>query len=440
MRAMSIDESIDARLAAVSVKVPDILLPAEGVDLGRWAVVACDQFTSQPEYWAAADELVGAEPSTLRLVFPEVYLEDADGDARIASINATMQDYVDLGLFRTLDRSMLLVGRTTHAGTRWGLMVALDLDAYSWEATARTPIRATEGTILDRLPPRVRIRENAALELPHIMVLVDDPARTLIEPLVARRAELEQVYDTELMLGGGHIAGWRVSSDVDLAGVADALARLADATDTDNPLLFAMGDGNHSFATAKSIWESVKATIPPEQWEDHPSRYCLVELENIFDEALAFEPIHRVLFGVSREEFEAELAAHCGSFEYVAAADLDAMHSLMSGDRQRLGFCSTEGYGAYVLTAPDGAIPAATVQHVVDALLAQGLGTVDYIHGDEVTAELGSKPGNLGIFLPAVAKETFFGAIVADGALPRKTFSMGEAEEKRYYLEARRIR
>ncbi len=433
--------SIDERLAAVSVRVPDILLPVDGVDLSRWAVVACDQYTSQPDYWASAEALVGDEPSTLRLVFPEVYLEEPGGDERIAGINATMSLYVDRGLFRTLPRSMVLVGRTTEAGvTRWGLVVALDLEAYSWAPDSRTPIRATEGTILDRLPPRVRIRENAELELPHIMVLIDDPGRSVVEPLVQRRDSLEKVYGTDLMLGGGHIEGWAVSADDDLAAVADALGGLLAATNSDNPLLYAMGDGNHSFATAKSIWETVKTTLSPTEWADHPARYCLVELENIFDPGIVFEPIHRVLFGVTREQFEAELLLHCDTARYVPAASLEEMHALMAGDGQRVGFCSEAGFGVYVVAGADGAIAAATIQHVVDALLALGVSTVDYIHGDDVTAQLGSAHGNLGLFLPAVAKESFFGAIVADGALPRKTFSMGEAPEKRYYLEARRIR
>ncbi len=433
--------SIDARLAAVSVRVPDILLPVAGVDLQSWAVVACDQYTSQPDYWAEADHLVGDAPSTLRLVFPEVYLEEPGGDERIASINATMADYLDAGHLRTLPHSMLLVGRTTAAGvTRWGLMVALDLDAYSWAPDSRTPIRATEGTILDRLPPRVKIRQNAELELPHIMVLIDDPTRTVIEPLVAKRVDLTQVYDADLMLGGGHVTGWAVDAESDLGGVADALAGLASATDPDNPLLYAMGDGNHSFATAKSIWDVLRVTLSEEDRINHPARYCLVELENIFDAGLTFEPIHRVLFGVDRAAFEDELGRHCASYEHHPSPDADHMHEAMAGEGQRFGFCSAEGYGVYVLTDPDGAIPAATIQHVIDALLAYGVGTVDYIHGDDVTEDLGRAQGNLGIFLPAVAKETFFSAIVADGALPRKTFSMGEAADKRYYLEARRIR
>ena len=433
--------TIDERLAAVAVRVPDVLLPVAGVDLSRWAVVACDQFTSQPDYWSEADRLVGDEPSTLRLVFPEVHLDEPDADRRIASINERMRAYVDGGLLRTLTRTMVLVGRTTAAGTkRWGLMLALDLDAYSWEAGSRTPIRATEGTIVDRLPPRVRIRENAVLELPHIMVLVDDPARTVIEPLVARRHLLEQVYDTDLMLGGGHVTGWAVSADDDLSEVADALAVLAGRVAPANPLLYAMGDGNHSFATAKSIWESLRTGLSEAERLDHPARFCLVELENIFDEGLTFEPIHRVLFGVSREVFEAELARHCGAYGFEPATSLADLRDLMAGSGQRIGFGSEAGLGVYVLEGADGAIPAATVQHVIDALLAAGEGTVDYIHGDDVTAELGTAPGNVGLFLPAVAKDTFFDAVVADGALPRKTFSMGEAPDKRYYLEARRIR
>lgn len=432
--------SIDERFAAVSARVPDILLPADGIDLERWAVVACDQYTSQPAYWAEADALVGDAPSTLRLVFPEVFLEEPGAEARVTAINEAMRSYVDGRRFRMLPHTLVLVGRTTATGvTRWGLMIALDLEAYSWAPDARTPIRATEGTILDRLPPRVAIRESAALELPHILVLIDDPGRTVIEPLVARRAELKPVYRSDLMLGGGRVAGWAVSADADLAAIADSLAALAAGADPDNPLLYAMGDGNHSFATAKSIWETVKLATPPHDWADHPARYCLVELGNIFDEGIEFEPIHRVAFGVRRIAFEAELVLHCDEFVYLPADDLAGMHELMAGEGQRIGFCDSAGFGVFLLDGPDGAIPAATVQHVLDALLAAGVGSVDYIHGDDVTATLGRSAGNLGIFLPAVAKDTFFGAIVTDGALPRKTFSMGEAADKRYYLEARLI-
>lgn len=432
----------DAKLARVAVRIPDVLLPDAAVDLQRWAVVACDQYTSQPDYWQEAEQIVGDAPSTLRLTFPEVYLEDSDADSRVAGIKATMREYLQQGVFHTLERTMVLVRRQTRSGAqRWGLVVALDLDAYSWESDSRTLIRSTEGTILDRLPPRVRIRQDAAVELPHILVLLSDEARSVIEPMAARRAEFSQVYDTDLMLDGGRVTGWAVSADEDLSGVAAALESLAASLDADNRLLFAMGDGNHSFATAKSIWEKVKSGLPVDEQADHPARFCLVELVNIFDDGLTFEPIHRVLFGLSRADFEAELSRQCASFETASLVGIDEVDDAMvaEGPGQRFGFCDRSGFSVYTLRDPSGAIPAATVQSVVNTLVERRACTVDYIHGQNVTAQLGQADDNIGIFLPAVAKESFFEAIVRDGALPRKTFSMGEADEKRYYLEARRI-
>ena len=430
-----------AGLARLGVQVPDVLLPRPDIDLSRWAVVACDQFTSQRDYWQRADEFVGDAPSTLRLVFPEAYLEDRHPRRRIAAINAAMTSYLQDGLFVRHPQTLVLLRRTTGEGiTRWGLMVALDLDAYDWHPDSRTLIRATEGTIEDRIPPRKAIRRDAPLELPHIMVLISDPARSVIEPLAARAPSFVQLYETDLMAGGGRLSAWAVDDPADQQQFAAALTGLADALDPANPLLFAMGDGNHSLATAKSLWEDLKPTLSAEEQSSHPARYALVELENIFDEGLTFEPIHRVLFGVSREVFEAELARYCGAYGFEPATSLADLRDLMAGSGQRIGFGSEAGLGVYVLEGADGAIPAATVQHVIDALLAAGEGTVDYIHGDDVTAELGTAPGNVGLFLPAVAKDTFFDAVVADGALPRKTFSMGEAPDKRYYLEARRIR
>ena len=432
----------DAKLARVAVRIPDILLPSAAVDLQRWAVVACDQYTSQPDYWQEAEQIVGEAPSTLRLTFPEVYLEDSDANSRVADIKATMRDYLQQGVFHTFERAMVLVRRQMRSGAqRWGLVVALDLDAYSWESDSRTLIRSTEGTILDRLPPRVRIREGAAVELPHILVLLSDEARSVIEPMAARRAEFSQVYDTELMLDGGRVTGWAISADADLGGVADALQALKANLDPGNRLLFAMGDGNHSFATAKSIWEKVKSGLSVDEQADHPARFCLVELVNIFDEGLTFEPIHRVLFGLSRADFEAELSGHCAAFETISLAGVEEIDARLNtvGPGQRFGFCDESGVSVYELHDATGAIPAATVQNVVNSLVDRGVCTVDYIHGTDVTAQLGQADDNIGIFLPAVAKDSFFEAIVRDGALPRKTFSMGEAGEKRYYLEARGI-
>lgn len=432
---------LDAQLAAVAVRVPDVLVPRPDVDLEKWAVVACDQFTSQPEYWQRVEDYVGQAPSTLRLIYPEAYLEEADPAARIAAINAAMGAYLEADLLRTLPHTMLLLRRTTgHGVVRWGLVTALDLEAYDWASDSRTLIRATEGTILDRIPPRKAIRKDAPLELPHILVLLSDDRRAVIEPLAARTSSLTAVYDTTLMEDGGRIQAWAVDGVEDLAGVARGLAALHAGLDADNPLLFAMGDGNHSFATAKSIWADLREGLTEAERADHPARFCLVELENIFDDGLEFEPIHRVLFGLTHAAFEAELAKHCGWFAFAAATPEEAEALIEDQTVQRFAYADADVCGVYQLTKPQASIPAGTLQRVIDALIASGTCEVDYIHGADVTLELGRRPGNIALLLPPVAKDTFFASIVADGALPRKTFSMGHAADKRYYLEARRIR
>lgn len=432
---------VSAALARVGVRVPDILLPRAEVDLKTWAVIACDQFTSQPEYWQQVGELVGDRPSTLNLVYPEVYLDEADPQRRIRSIHAAMESYLADDLLVTHSQTMVLVRRETgHGVVRWGLMVALDLEQYSWEPDARTLIRATEGTILDRLPPRVMVREGAPLELPHIMVLISDASRTVIEPLAAATQRLARLYDTELMLGGGRVTGWAVDETSDLTAVAAGLQGLMKALDPDDPLLFAMGDGNHSFATAKSIWENIKGDIPWERWVDHPARYCLVELENLHDDGLAFEPIHRVLFGVDRATFESHLSRRCGAFTRADQAGIDdVLTGIAETEGQAFGYVDADGAAVYRLSTPAAALAAGTLQLVIDELTTRPEVSVDYIHGVDVTDELGGRPGNVGLLLPPVAKDAFFTSIVADGALPRKTFSLGEAVDKRYYLEARNI-
>jgi hypothetical protein len=430
----------DDTLARIGVRLADILVPRVDVDLSRWAVVACDQYTAQPDYWARVEELVGDAPSTLRLVYPEVHLGEPDPQARIDAINSAMRDYVEQGLFETYESTLMLVRRETGSGVvRWGAMVALDLEAYSWESADRTLIRATEGTILDRIPPRKRIRENATLELPHIVVLISDPSRSVMEPLAAVAKSLTPAYDVELMEHGGRVTGWPVPTDA-VPVFADALARLHDSLDPADPLLFAMGDGNHSFATAKSCWEDLKPALSEAERTTHPARWALVEIENIFDPGLEFEPIHRVLFDTSRDDFEAELSRHCRSFTVSPAGSVSELLSRMeTATEQTFGYGDENGYSTYTLVEPGASIPAGTLQSVIDALAGAGC-DVDYIHGAEACEEIGRKPGNLSLYLPAVPKETFFASIVADGALPRKTFSLGEADDKRYYLEARRIR
>jgi hypothetical protein len=430
----------ESKLARIGVQVADILLPRADVDLERWAVVACDQYTAQPDYWAAVEGIVGDAPSTLRLIYPEVHLGEPDPGTRIDGINASMRDYLARGLFDTYEHTLLLVRRETATGVvRWGLMAGLDLDQYSWNAEDRTLIRATEGTILDRIPPRKQVRKDAPLELPHIMVLISDPARSVIEPLAAASGELTPVYDTQLMQHGGRVTGWAVPQG-SLPNVADALVALHDALEPADPLLFAMGDGNHSFATAKSCWEDIAPTLGEADRATHPARYALVEIENIFDPGLEFEPIHRVLFDTTRDDFEAELARHCASFTASPASSVaDVMTAVETATTQTFGYCDATGHATYTLLRPAASIPAGTLQLVIDALVAAGH-EVDYIHGAEATSEIGARNGNLGLFLPAVPKDSFFASIVADGALPRKTFSLGEADDKRYYLEARKIR
>jgi len=431
--------SHEQTLARIGVRLADILLPRPDVDLSRWAVVACDQYTAQPDYWAEVDRLVGDAPSTLRLIYPEVHLSEPDPQARIDAINAAMRDYLSRGLFQTYESSALLVRRETATGVvRWGVMVALDLDRYSWNAEDRTLIRATEGTILDRIPPRKRIREKAPLELPHIMVLISDEARSVIEPLAAASGDLSPVYDVELMQHGGHVTGWLVPPS-SIPAFADALAALHDALDPADPLLFAMGDGNHSFATAKSCWEDLAPTLSETERATHPARFALVEIENIFDPGLEFEPIHRVLFDTTRQAFEDELSRHCSAYVVSPAGSAEEMlATVTAAAQQTFGYCDQAGFATYALTDPEASIPAGTLQAVIDALVARG-DEVDYIHGTEATAAIGRRESNLGLFLPAVPKDSFFASIVADGALPRKTFSLGEADDKRYYLEARLI-
>ena len=433
-------ENINIRLEKMGLRTSDLMIPKKGVDLSKWAVVACDQYTSEKDYWEDVDRIAGKDPSTLRLIYPECYLDDGDGDKRIEEINRTMDSYVRQELFDTYRDCFFLVKRTCGSSCRWGLMASLDLDRYSWEKDSRSLIRATEGTILSRIPPRKKIRKDAPLEIPHIMVLISDKERSVIEPLAGSMERLEEVYDFELMKNGGHLQAWLVDSDSDKKAIADAFGKLYDALDPSNPLLFAMGDGNHSFATAKSCWEDIRQTLTEEERRNHPARFCLVELENIFDPGLVFEPIHRVLFNVPEDVFLAELGKNAAKVETEKVGCRNCIAKRIADQRaQRFGYCTSDKHVVVTLEKPVANIAAGTLQKVIDSLIAKGY-SVDYIHGADVTDRLGSEQGNIGLFLPAIDKATFFDTIIKDGALPRKTFSMGEANEKRYYMEARKIR
>ncbi len=434
-------------ISDIGIQIPQIYLPKKGTDLNKWAVIACDQFTSQPEYWNDVENIVGDAPSTLHLTFPEVYLEQPGGDERIKNVQASMCKYMDEGILQPQD-GFVYVERTVSGRTRKGIVLCLDLEAYDYNKGSSSLIRATEGTIVDRLPPRIKIREGATFELPHILVLVDDPNRTVIEPVGAAKADLEQLYDFDLMLGSGHLTGYAVNDGCENK-IVEALRGLAKPETfaakynigKDQPvLLFAMGDGNHSLATAKAIWEKNKATVGM----DHPSRYALVEIENVHDEGLEFEPIHRVLFGLKKDLF-AELEKTFGTnFTYKPVAGADEMVKAVDhadGQKQLIGLVGGgKSFGVVEIANPSSNLPVGTIQPFIDAFLKNGgAEKVDYVHGEDVTVKLGSQPGNAGIYLPGMSKSDLFKTVILDGALPRKTFSMGEAHEKRFYMEARKI-
>ncbi len=413
----------------------DILLP-QNCDLTKWSVVACDQYTSQQDYWERVAQTVGDAPSTLKLILPESQLEDGHFEEHIADINRTMDEYLDQGLFRTLPNALLYVERwLDNKKLRRGLMGVVDLECYDYNAGSSSLIRATEGTVITRLPPRVAVRRNASLELPHIMVLVDDPDKQLIEHLTYETDRMEEVYDFDLMERGGHITGYLLPEDLqaDVCEILNTLARPHDfARKYDAKgkpvLLFAIGDGNHSLAAAKAAYEEKKQNTPQEQWADLPSRYALVELVNLHDESLEFEPIHRVCFDVDPDELMKDfLAAYPGAH-------------YGDGDGHTITYVFDTEVGKITIPKPTAQLPVGTLQEFLDQWMQTHSGRIDYVHGDDVTWELGRKPGNIGFLLPAMGKDELFKTVIFDGALPRKTFSMGEAHDKRFYLEARKIK
>jgi len=434
--------NVKERLNKMGLFLPDILIPKKEINLKKWAVVACDQYTSEKEYWKRVDEFVAENPSTLRLIYPECYLDEKDSQKRIDNINTTMNEYVQKNIFDEYKDSFFLVKRDSENKTRWGLMVCLDLERYSWEKDSKSLIRATEGTILSRIPPRKEIRKDAILEIPHIMVLINDKNQTVIEPLKNKLNKLNQVYETELMEDGGNLSSWQINEVKDIEAITKAFEELYANLDDANPLLFAMGDGNHSFATAKSCWMDIRKGLNEEEKKNHPARYCLVELENIFDEGLVFEPIHRVLFNIDSNLFFNTLMNFCEGFEKVSVPNAKLMMNKIENSqdpRQCFGICYSGNYYIVFLEEPKASLVAGTLQFLIDSVINEKT-TVDYTHGIEITQKKGNEANNIGLFLPGISKSTFFDSIIKDGALPRKTFSMGNANEKRFYMETRKIK
>ena len=425
----------------IALHVPSLLLPRADIPLETWSVIACDQYTSQPEYWEEVRRIVGPDPSTLHLVFPEAYLEEACREQTIAGINQRMQEYLKSGVLAEQRPGFMLVEREVgRTAPRKGLVVALDLEQYDYRDGAQKLIRTTEGTDQSRLPPRIQVREKAPLETPHIMVLIDDPQRTVIEPLGAK--DLKQAYDFELMLEGGRLRGWHIDDGVLIDEITGHIARLACG---EPPMIYAMGDGNHSFATACAVWERLKAQAEDERRiMNHPARYALAELVNVHDEGLEFAPIHRVVFGVDAADLLRAMETHCtgSGFSRRTFADRDGWEAACRGaaDGHHIPYISGTERGLLSIAEPSFQLEVASLQTFLDRYLdAHPRARLDYIHGEDVLEQLTAEPDSIGFFLPAMDKRDLFKTIIMDGATPRKTFSLGEAAEKRYYLECRRL-
>lgn len=417
----------------IPFKRANILLP-KNIDMTKWSVVACDQYTSEMDYWNEVEKIVGASPSTLRITLPEIFLEDSDVNERINKINDTMKEYLDEDLFYELKDSMIYLERTQADGrVREGLMGMVDLEDYSYEKGSQTLIRATEKTVIERIPPRLKVRENALLELPHIMILIDDEKKKIIEDLKNEVTDSDVVYDFDLMENGGHIKGYKLNND-SMTKVEEGLEALCDKEYFEKKynvkdkgiLLFAMGDGNHSLATAKANYENVKKTMTPDEYLNHPSRYALVELVNLHSEALEFEPIHRVIFDTDVNKLIEEL------YKYY---DINE-----EGNGQYFELVTKDIDKKLYISNPKSNIAVGSIQMFLDEYLKDNKGKLDYIHGDETTKNMGMEENNVAIFFEAMPKEELFRTVILDGALPRKTFSMGHSYDKRYYLEARKIK
>ncbi len=406
----------------------DILLP-QVEDMSKWAVIACDQFTSNPEYWERVRAYAGDAPSAINLILPEVELGTPMEEAHTAAINETMRRYAEAGLYKTLSHSFIYVERTLESGAiRKGLIGMVDLEAYDYSAGAVSAIRATEKTVVERIPPRMRVRRNAAQELPHILMLCDDHEKVLIEPIAAQKDQLNKLYDFDLMEDGGHICGWLVEGDA-VKAFEDRLTTYTAQIGAKYeglsgiPMVFAVGDGNHSLATAKACYEELKAAHPNQDLSNHPARFALVELENIHDDAQVFEPIHRILTHTNPEKLLADLRANAcaeGGFP--------------------VEWYTAEDHGTLYLDRAASQLAVGALQQFLDAWMQTNEAEIDYIHGDEDLKELAAQENAIGFLLPAMEKSQLFRGVIADGVLPRKTFSMGHAREKRYYLEGRAIR
>lgn len=411
----------------------NVLIPKVD-DMISWSVIACDQFTSQPKYWNDVSELIRTKPSTINMIIPEVFLNTDDIDQRIGAVNRAMRTYIRRHVFQEY-QDYIYTERTLNTGKiRHGIVGVIDLEKYDYSPNSTSAIRATEGTILERIPPRLKIRENAPLEVSHILVLIDDRENAVISPLASQTDSMQKLYDFELMQGSGSIKGYLVNPNQS-ESIDNALNSLADPVkfqekyDISNKgiLVYAVGDGNHSLATAKQYYEALKHSMSQEKAENHPARYALAEIVNLNEDCLEFEPINRIVFGVDVQNFMHQLEK-----EY------DVSYNPCDG---QYFDCVTNRKSKRVwIKNPSSNVVTGTVQNFIDYYIKNFSGKVDYVHGNHIVTQLSMQSDNIGIIFPAIKKNELFPTVLLDGALPRKTFSMGEAEDKRFYLECRKIK
>lgn len=424
-------------------QVPRIMMPARNVNLRKWSVVACDQYTAQPEYWEEVARYVGGAPSTLHLILPEAQLGDPDLPDRISRMRRTMRSYVGGGTVEPLRPGIVLTERYARGRVRKGLLMAMDLEAYDYNSEGRPMIRPSERTVMERLPARVRIRRDAWLELPHIILLIDDPTDAVIGNVHMERGRLRKLYETELMMNGGKAEGWLVWEDELLDGIAENLNRLPRR---DN-MLYCVGDGNHSLATAKTIWDEAKQEMTPEQRASSPLRYALCEVVNLRDPAIEFEPIHRVFFGVNPVELAEYVTAKLNRqgrqarLVYGRAGRSRTASAPRITDPFTIPFNYRDGVGRISIGNPEDPLALGEVQPIFDEYVAEHPGVrLDYIHGDQAYMDLCDRYDTMGFFFAPMRKEDFFDTVARCGVLPKKTFSIGEPDEKRYYLESRLLK
>jgi len=415
----------DSTFKNIGLIAPDVLLPKNSTNMYKWATVACDQYTSEPEYWSDVEGIIENSPSTYNLMLPEIYLENENVDSLIKKINQNMKDFIDSGLFEKYPQSFILTKRSTpYSPVRTGLVAALDLEKYDFRKGAKASVRATEGTVTERIPPRMKVRKNAVLEMPHIMILIDDPQHTVIEPVANMLQGQAPLYSTELMKNGGSIEGYLINKECAPEAFDSIFASLENLSEKSDGFLFAVGDGNHSLASAKCHYEELKkAGLPCEK-----ARYAMVEIVNLHDSGIIFEPIHRVVFNVD----SAEILSYFK--ENGCSIDCETENS------HKIPYITKSKQGNIYIPKASHMLAVGALQQILDVYVADNENVkIDYIHGENSLKELSTQENNIGFYLSSMDKNDLFPTVAEKGALPRKTFSMGEACEKRYYMECRII-